>query len=314
MNIQDNKKSNTLVVAYIAEMPRIEMIHEFVYSLASQKYAVDVLLIHEGLSESELEILQEVIDKPTIKVSTADPMKPGSPGEMKEMSAIFPLNYTLVQNKLESFPDVFNLAFQSAMESGYEFFSIMEPDDVMSISWIKTAQTYAVENPEVGIFSPIIRNTVHGAFQGYFNEAVWAEGMAEEAGKYDQTLLLQFNCVTPLGAVYRVSSLLKEEDAIEERDGIKFPMKNGIKLVSSYEFFLRMVYNDIKVMNVPRAGYEMRILRRDKAIPTSAKIPPNITSLPKEVGGFTQKEANFWLKSATDAYFIESDEVIDYKE
>ncbi|MDG1950924.1 MAG: hypothetical protein P8J32_08995 [bacterium] len=313
MNLAKQKKHNTLVAAYLRELPTIETLHEFIYSLAMQREPVDVLLMHGGLSQKELDALQEVIDRPTIQITKENPEKPGE--VIKEpTSAVFPLEYSIHKVDAKNFADVFNIGFQTAHESGYNFFSIAEPEDVYSTYWIHTAKTYAEENPNVGIFTPIIRNMVHGAFQGYYNEACWAEGMAEEAGKYDQNLLLKFNCLTPLGGLYRVSAMIEEEDAIEERDGVLYPMKSNIRLTSPYEFFLRMAYNDILTMNVPRLGYEQRILRRESYNHISCKLPQNLVQLPLDKGGVPQKEAEFWHKTATDAYFIEDDEPIEYIE
>lgn len=311
MNLAEQKKHNTLFVTYINELPMIESLNEFMYSVSMQREPADLLIIHSGLSNKELEILQDVIDKPTIQQVKPDPQNKGK--TIKEpISSIFPLNCILHEQEMELFADVFNLAFQTAVESEYDFFSIAEAGDVYNTTWLHNAKIYAQENPNIGIFTPIIRNVVNGAFQGYINEACWAEGMAEEAGKYDQNLLLKVNCINPLGAIYRVSAMTEEEDAIEERDGKLFPMKRNIKLVTPYEFFLRMTYNDISVMNIPRLGYEQRIFRREMYDPSSAKLPSNIMSLPAERGGVAQDEAQFWHKTATDAYFIEDDEPIEY--
>jgi hypothetical protein len=313
MNLAKQKKHNTLVVAYLRELPMIETLHEFLYSIAMQREPVDLLLMHKGLTQKELDVLQSVIDKPTIQITKDHPKNKGE--VIKEpASAVFPLEHTIHKMDASNFADVFNIGFQTAVESGYDFFLVAEPEDVLSTYWVHTAKTYAKENPDVGIFTPIIRNIVHGAFQGYYNEACWAEGMAEEAGKYDQNLLLKFNCLTPLGAMCRISSMVEEEDAIEERDGKLFPMKSNIKLVSPYEFFLRMAYNDILTMNVPRLGYEQRILRRDSYDHISCKLPQNLTQISIEKGGIPQKEAEFWHKTATDAYFIEDDELIEFIE
>lgn len=313
MNLTEQKKHNTLIAAYFRELPQLESLNEFIYSLSMQKEPVDVLFMHGGLSQKEIDVILKVIDKPTIQMVKN---KPDSPGEtIKEsVSSTASLNYTIEKVDVTTFSEIFNIAFQTAVESGYEFMSISEPEDVYSTSWINTAQIYAKEKPDIAIFTPIIRNIVHGAFQGYYNEACWAEGMAEEAGKYDQNLLLKFNCLSPLGAMYRISSMIEEEDAIEDIDGVLFPMKSNIKLVSPYEFFLRMVYNDILTMNVPRLGYEQRILKQESYDTRSCKVPHNLLQLPEEKGGFAQKEAEFWHKTATDAYFVEENEVIEYIE
>lgn len=316
MNLKEHKKSNTLVVACMKKMPPIEMLNEFMYSVAMQKHSVDLLLLDAGLNEKELEVLDRILEKPTIELTKENPKyKEGSkePMTIKEkVASIFPLNYKIEKVNLKLFSEIFNLAFQVAVENDYEFFSIAEPEDVYSTYWFDNANVYAQENSETAIFTPIIRNVVHGAFQGYYNEICWAESMAESAGKYDQNLLLKFNCVSPLGALYRVSSFSSADEAIEIREGKLYPMKSNVKLTSSYELFLRLIYHDFQVANIPRLGYEQRFLRQDEYDPTSCKIPKNLTSLPQEKGGFTLEEAQFWHKAATDAYFVEEDEPIEF--
>jgi len=318
MSLKEHKKSNVLIVAYLRELPTIESLNEFLYSVAMQKHPTDLLLLHGGLSKAHMEVLQGVIDKPTITLHKPNPdFDPENPSKAPKVinettQSLFPLNVVLQEVKVSTFAEVFNTGFQAAKEHGYEFMSICEPEDVYSTYWVDTALTYAKERPEIGIFTPIIRNVVFGAFQGYYNEAPWAEGMAEEAGKYDQNLMLKFNCLSPLGAIVRMKSLLESEDAIEERDEKLYPMKTNIKLTSPYEFFLRMAYNDIEIMNVPRLGYEQRIYRREEYFPTTSKLPQNLVQMPEDKGGMTQQEAQFWHKKATDAYFIEDDEPIEY--
>ena len=319
MNLKEHKKSNVLIVAYLREISTIESLNEFLYSVAMQKHTTDLLLLHEKLTEAQQELLQQAIDKPTINLHKPNPdFDPENPSKAPEVisepaQSVFPLNVVLHETKLENFAEIFNTGFQAAQDAGYEFLSFSEPEDVYSTYWIDNALVYAKEKSDIGIFTPIIRNVVFGAFQGYYNEAPWAEGMAEEAGKYDQNLLLKFNCLSILGAVIRMEALTESEDAIEIGDDDKlYPMKRNIKLTSPYEFYLRMVYNDIEIMNVPRLGYEQRIFKRDAYYPTTSKLPQNLVQLPVEKGGMTQEEAQFWHKKATDAYFIEDDEPIEF--
>ena len=133
--------------------------------------------------------------------------------------------------------------------------------------------------------------------------------MAEEVGKYDNNLLLKFNFAAhPLGAFYVIENMLQESGAYEDRDGLLFPMKSSIKLFNHYEFFLRSTYNDIKMMNIPRIGYELRVTSMNEYNQLSSKIPSTLLSIPPEKGGMTAKEAQFWVKYATDAYFMEEDD------
>jgi hypothetical protein len=238
MNLKQHKKSNALIAVYLRELISPENLHEFLYSVAMQKHPVDLLFMHGEISQEHMNVLQDIIDKPTINIQKPNPEfdaeNPSkAPQTVKEKaSAIFPLNIFMEKVEVSTFAEIFNIGFQVAQESGYEFYSIAEPEDVYSTYWMDTALKYAQEKPEIGIFTPLIRNVVFGAFHGYYNEAPWAEGMAEEAGKYDQNLLLKFNCASPLGSVIRMNSILEADDAVEIARGV-----SGVeKVVKVFEY------------------------------------------------------------------------------
>ena len=86
------------------------------------------------------------------------------------------------------------------------------------------------------------------------------------------------------------------------------PMKKTMNVASVYEFFLRLTYNDVKIINIPRIGYEMRVLRKENFDRCGVKLPANFREIPIEKGGFSQEEIMFWMKSATDNYFFEKDD------
>lgn len=308
MKLKNPNNNDTLVGIFLPEVKHEEFLNECFYSLAMQDKPVDVLVMYDSLSENELELLNSILKEPVIKYKKKNEENPEQIDDITD-SAGNSLNYSLEKVCVKNFADVFNIVFQTAIENNYSKISIIEPEDVFSRKWLEVVDVYASENPEVAIFTPIIKHMVGGSFSGFLNEACWAESMAEEAGKYDNNLLLRFNFIVhPLGAVYMLDRLLKEDGVFEKRDEFLFPMKSGIKIFNYYEFFLRTVYNDLKVMNVPRIGYEMRVLRKDKYDPTSAKIPHNLTAMPEHSGGISQDEAQFWAKYATDAYFMEDDE------
>ena len=163
-----------------------------------------------------------------------------------------------------------------------------------------------------------MRNSINGTFTGLLNEAAWAEGMAEEAGKVDVNLLMRYNCVNPLGAVYKVSAI--EEYSECERDdkqapipGTLRPMKESMKLTHYYEFFLRMIYNDLKVMTIPRLCYELKIVRKEVFTDSTCKLPQDITAYPKERGGISNEEGRFWFELAKKEYFFDEDRKKTYE-
>ena len=146
---------------------------------------------------------------------------------------------------------------------------------------------------------------------GHLNEATWLEGKAEVAGQADLQLLMAWNCLSPTGCMFKVEDI---KEYSEERDGKFYPFKENMNLASSYEFFLRMIYEDLKTYTMPRYGYQMRLDKNDSAFSKfSSKIPSNITQLSKEEGGITQHELGFWMEQAKSEYFMSEDREIEYE-
>jgi hypothetical protein len=111
-----------------------------------------------------------------------------------------------------------------------------------------------------------------------------------------------------------MENILKEAGAVEDRDGLLYPMKSSIKIFGAYEFFLRLTYNGVKVANVPRVGYELNMHGLDFYDHTSSKVPVNLTLIPVDKGGVGPAESTFWLKHATDSYFMEVDDTtVEYE-
>lgn len=310
-----NLKNSDVLVGMLVRGPVNDLLNESLYSIAMQYLPVNLLILHTGLSEEDMAKLQAIAKNPTVRVKGKKVAVKNEDGtetekdEVIEESASNSLNYVIEQIEAKNFADVFNKVFQTAVEHGYKYMSITEPEDVYSLKWFELAEEWHKENPEISIFTPLVKNMQFGAFQGFMNESCWAEGMAEEVGKYDNNLLLKFNFAAhPLGAVYVMENLTKESGAYENRDGKLFPMKSSIKLFNHYEFFLRSTYNDNKMMNIPRIGYELRVISMNEYNHLSSKVPNTLLSIPPEKGGMTAKEAQFWVKYATDAYFMEEDD------
>lgn len=307
MSLKQQKQTNTLVGVYLNKDLRIELLNKCLYGLSMQEKPIDVVFLHEGFADDELETISEVIKKPVISVFVDDEEKEGEKKieyfEGKEV------NHVIEQIEIDSFADIFNKTFQLAVEADYEYFSVVECEDEVSLKWFEIAEKFAVENPKVGIFLPLIKNMIAESFTSYINEFCWADNMAETAGFYDYMLLSRFNCIHPLGALYRVSSLMEESDNIEERDGLMYPMKKSLKLTNYYEFFLRMVYNDVQTMNVPRVGYLLRHTATDTFTHKSSKIPSHLVQLKPENGGMNQGEIQHWTQQALDDYVFFDDDL-----
>jgi len=307
MSLKLQKQTNTIVGVYLNQDLRIELLNKCLYGLSMQETPVDVVFLHEGFAEDELETIQEAINKPVISIFIDDPEKEGEkiPQQLEGKK----LNYSMEKIEINSFADIFNKTFQLSLEGKYDFFSIAEAEDEVSLKWYQTAEKYAEENEKVGVFLPLVKNLIAESFTSYINEFCWADNMAETAGYYDYMLLSRFNCIHPLGALYRVSALLEESDNIEEREGLLFPMKSSLRITNYYEFFLRMVYNDIQVINIPRVGYMLRHTTTDSFNHKSSKIPSNLGVMKPENGGMSQAEIQHWTQAALDDYIFSDNDL-----
>lgn len=302
MNLKESKQSNCLVAMYLNEMPLEQNISACLYSLSEQSKPIDLLIITHGLNDEQIASIKNIASKPYYIVN-----KRAENGEViqERIEATKNLNCTISVNAEElNFSKIFNNAFNAAVQSGYEFISFVEAEDSYSLRWFELAEVYANENPEISILLPLIRNSINGTFTGLLNEAAWAEGMSEEAGKVDINLLMKFNCINPLGAVYKVESI---KEYSEEDNGVYKPMKESMKLSHYYEFFLRMIYNDLKVMTVPRLGYELKIVRKETYTDSTCKLPQNITDFAPEKGGISAEEGRYWFELAKKEYFFDED-------
>ncbi|MFA5067616.1 MAG: hypothetical protein WC466_06210 [Candidatus Izemoplasmatales bacterium] len=303
MNLKDLKSSNTLVAIYIDDLSNLVTLEETFYSVSKQTYKVDLLVLYpNSFNDEQVNALKASLENSKIILRKKD-----EEGKMVEeaINAEEKINYFLLPTSCKNFPELFNESFNVAIKNDYEFISIIEPNDIIGFNWYKQASDYAKENGDISMFFPIIRNTVNGAFSGFLNEAPWAEGLSEEAGKIDLNLLQRFNCMVPIGATFSVKNL---SEYSETKDGDYFyPFKESIKISHYYEFLMRMVYNDIKGMVIPRVGYEFKIKTTNIFNETCCKIPQNITQIPLENGGVTQEEGKFWMDLAKKEYFFDED-------
>lgn len=302
MSLKESKQSKYLVGIYLDKLEKDNNFASCLYSLANQTTPVDVVLFTKGLTAEEISHVKELANKPFATFIERD--NQGQVSE-KRIDSENSVNYQIIEvSETLNFSKIFNRLFNLALENGYEAVSIAEPEDGYSVRWFETADKYMAENTEVAIFTPIIKNILNGAFSGVMNESPWVEGMSEEAGKFDLNLLQRFNCVNPLGALYRVSAI---DEYAEKKDGLSKPMKESMKLSHYYEFFLRMIYDDVKVMTIPRIGYEIKIVNKDYFTDSSCKVPQNLAIFPEDKGGMTPEEARFWFELAKKEFFYDDD-------
>jgi hypothetical protein len=270
------------------------------YALAQQNQPIDLLILHSGDNEEELNLTKSIFDKPSIIVNEKE--TPDGPVTQKVIEATNKLNYVVEKTTNHTFQSVFNEALNYAITNKYENFSVIEPEDVVDVNWYSTVTKYIAKKDGLDGFLPMTREMSNGNFLGFFNEACWVDGYAEVAGTFDLQLLMRFNCMNITGAVFKTESIQKYSTEI---DGQFKAMKEDFKISYAYEFFLRMIYNDLKFYTIPRVGYEHRIdIPSEIVEPFSSKIPRNISVWPEEKGGMSPEEVKFWVDAARKEYFI----------
>jgi len=81
--------------------------------------------------------------------------------------------------------------------------------------------------------------------------------------------------------------------------------KDNIKLTFSYEFFLRLTYNGVNIMGVPRIGYQ-HVNFRENSLFWLYKND--------EKYKITENGVKFWLETAKKEYFFKNKRDITYVE
>lgn len=306
MKLSNFKKSDTLVSLYVDSdgLKNGDFLNNCLYSIAKQKHAVDLVIFYNNLTPEEISSLDQLAKNPVL-VATKTVEEDKIEVERIPLPEGNSLSFHLVKTEATKFAQIFNLGFNYAVSNEYEFYSIVEQEDVIAVGWYDYASSYFSEDSKMSVALPLIRNVINGVFNGVINEASWVEGLSEEAGITDINLLLRYNIVNILGAVFRVSMV--QENSEQREDGLFYPFKESVRLTHTYEFFLRMIYNDLRIKTIPRICYELKFLSKPMYSETSSKVPNNIGMLPREVGGIEQKEIQFYVDLAKKEYFFDKD-------
>ncbi len=242
-----------------------ELFGNAVSSVSNQKVKVKELLIVHSTEESLVKLINNY-DYP------------------KDLNVIF------VENKG-------NTNFQSQVNLGVnksncDFFSILEFDDEYSSIWFKNVKQYMDYYDDVDIFMPIVADVDNkGVFVGFTNEASFASNINNEVGTLNEEMLLNFQNFQSSGAVFNKNKFINFGG-----------FKTNFKLTFVYELFLRMVYNGLKTMTIPKIGYK-HVNLRENSIFWNYKNSKN---------PITQDEAKFWIDSAKEHYKNTKDEEISF--
>jgi len=175
-----------------------------------------------------------------------------------------------------------------------EWFSILEVDDEYKPIWLKSINDYVKIYKDVDVFLPIVKDiNPEGKFTSFTNESAWAYGFTEMQGFIDNEVLLDFQNYQISGGLYR-TKVIKENGSLKE----------NIKLTFGYEFFLRLTHNGVRVMTVPKVGYQHVNMRDDSLFWEYKNNDSN---------KLTEPEVKFWLETAKKEFFFKNKRDVKYE-
>ncbi len=176
-----------------------------------------------------------------------------------------------------------------------EWFSILEIDDEYNKNWVNLFNEYSNENPDVDVFLSLVKDiNVEGNFLSYTNESTWAYGFTDKQGLLDNAALLEYQNFQISGGIYRTSKI-KEYGKLKE----------NIKLTFGYEFLLRLTFNNLKIMTIPRVGYQHVNFREDSLFWSYKN---------SDKDKLDSNEVKFWLDTAKKEFFFKNVRDINYVE
>jgi len=175
-----------------------------------------------------------------------------------------------------------------------EWFSILEIDDEYKSIWLKSTNEYVKTYTDVDVFLPVVKDiNVDGNFVSFTNESTWAYGFTEKQGILDNEVLLDFQNYQISGGLYK-TQVIKDNGSLKE----------NIKLTFGYEFLLRLTHNNVKIMTVPRVGYQHLNFREDSLFWSYKNDDTNKLS---------EDEAKFWLETAKKEFFFKNKRDVNYE-
>lgn len=201
------------------------------------------------------------------------------------------LNVNLLQWKEEpNYSSQVNYGIENAKS---EWISIFEFDDEYSSIWFKNVKKYSEIYDDVDAYLPLVVDVDNkGTFAGFTNEAVFAMNFTQEYGFLTNDTLHSYQNFQTAGMVIK-------KKVFDEYG--KF--KPSFKLTFIYELLLRLTYNSVKIMTIPKIGYK-HVNFREGSLFWSYKNGNNI---------MTEDEVKFWIQSAKKEYFFTEDRSIKYE-
>ena len=196
----------------------------------------------------------------------------------------------LLWDKEANYCDQVNYGIKNAKGT---WVSLFEFDDEYSSIWFKNVDKYITSYPEVQMFLPVVVETDEkGLFAGFTNEATFAANFTQEMGFLTNVTLQEYQNFQTAGSVFK-------KEIVEDFGGFK----SSIKLTFIYEFLLRLTYNSVQIMTIPRLGYK-HVNLREGSIFWNYKNGED---------KMIEDEVKFWIQAAKKEYFFPDDRVIKYQ-
>jgi hypothetical protein len=215
---------------------------------------------------------------------------PSVKSELTNISDVLDVNI-VVNNSKTDFCSQVNLGIEKC---DTEWFSILEVDDEYKTVWLKSINQYVKTYNDVDVFLPVVKDiNSEGNFVSFTNESTWAYGFTEKQGFLDNEVLLDFQNYQISGGLYK-TQVIKDNGSLKE----------NIKLTFGYEFLLRLTHNNVKIMTVPRVGYQHLNFREDSLF----WLYKN-----DETNKVTEDEAKFWLETAKKEFFFKNKRDVNYE-
>jgi hypothetical protein len=174
-----------------------------------------------------------------------------------------------------------------------EWISLLEFDDEYSNIWFKNVVNYIDIYQDNDVFLPIVVDVDDkGVFVGFTNEATFAANFSQEMGVLTNETLLNYQNFQISGMVFK-----KE---VFNKYGL---IKPSIKLTFGYELLLRLTYNSVKFMTIPKIGYKHTNLREGSIFWNYKNGSDKLS----------EDEVRFWIDIAKKEYFFAQDRNIKYE-
>lgn len=201
------------------------------------------------------------------------------------------LSVNIVHN--EGQPDFCNQVNLGVKNAKSTWISILEFDDEYSSIWFKNVKQYITAYPEVESFLPLVIDTDDkGVFVGFTNEATFAVSLNSEMGYLTNDVLINYQNFQSSGMVIKKSTF-------ENYGGFKPSMK----LTFVYEYLLRLTYNSVKIMTIPKIGYKHMNLREGSIFWNYKNGEESLSD----------EEVSFWIESAKKEHFFINDRDIKFE-